>query len=220
MIHQVLGGAEGQASDVEIRVKHMLKLKQTSEHDSVEAHGQAGGTGGKDATATISCPPTKRKPTASWITSCNRGRKFPAALRQARWWYELSDKPGFRQTAAASIMRPIITAIRFRHELVEMHIKSGLRAQMKFDMIERTAARLPKASRRCIPLHRIFPARKFLRVFSKQVGFQVHRVAKFFFAQRRDDKVCGMIQMRKTFFADARDRQADAVNRNRPFSTT
>jgi len=29
MIHQVLGGAEGQATDVEIRVKHMLKLKQT-----------------------------------------------------------------------------------------------------------------------------------------------------------------------------------------------
>ena len=28
MIHQVLGGAEGQASDVEIRVKHMLNLKQ------------------------------------------------------------------------------------------------------------------------------------------------------------------------------------------------
>ena len=27
MIHQVLGGAEGQASDVEIRVKHMLRLK-------------------------------------------------------------------------------------------------------------------------------------------------------------------------------------------------
>jgi ATP-dependent Clp protease protease subunit len=29
MIHQVLGGAEGQASDVEIRVKHMLNLKNT-----------------------------------------------------------------------------------------------------------------------------------------------------------------------------------------------
>ena len=29
MIHQVLGGAEGQASDMEIRIKHMLKLKQT-----------------------------------------------------------------------------------------------------------------------------------------------------------------------------------------------
>src|SRR6187399_3444007 len=28
MIHQVIGGAEGQASDVEIRVKYMLKLKQ------------------------------------------------------------------------------------------------------------------------------------------------------------------------------------------------
>jgi len=28
MIHQVLGGAEGQASDVEIRVKYMIKLKQ------------------------------------------------------------------------------------------------------------------------------------------------------------------------------------------------
>jgi ATP-dependent Clp protease protease subunit len=29
MIHQVLGGAEGPASDVEIRVKHMLRLKKT-----------------------------------------------------------------------------------------------------------------------------------------------------------------------------------------------
>src|ERR1700753_1747069 len=28
VLHQVLGGAEGQASDVEIRVKYMLKLKQ------------------------------------------------------------------------------------------------------------------------------------------------------------------------------------------------
>jgi ATP-dependent Clp protease protease subunit len=28
MIHQVLGGAEGQASDVEIRVRYMLRLKQ------------------------------------------------------------------------------------------------------------------------------------------------------------------------------------------------
>ncbi len=29
MIHQVFGGAEGAASDVELRVKHMLKLKQS-----------------------------------------------------------------------------------------------------------------------------------------------------------------------------------------------
>ena len=28
MIHQLLGGAEGPASDVEIRVRYMLKLKQ------------------------------------------------------------------------------------------------------------------------------------------------------------------------------------------------
>jgi ATP-dependent Clp protease protease subunit len=28
MIHQILGGAEGQATDVEIRVRYMLKLKQ------------------------------------------------------------------------------------------------------------------------------------------------------------------------------------------------
>jgi ATP-dependent Clp protease protease subunit len=28
MIHQILGGAEGPASDVEIRVRYMLKLKQ------------------------------------------------------------------------------------------------------------------------------------------------------------------------------------------------
>ncbi len=28
MIHQILGGAEGQATDVEIRVKYMLRLKK------------------------------------------------------------------------------------------------------------------------------------------------------------------------------------------------
>jgi ATP-dependent Clp protease protease subunit len=36
MIHQVLGGAEGPASDVEIRVKHMLRLKQRL--NSIIAH--------------------------------------------------------------------------------------------------------------------------------------------------------------------------------------
>jgi hypothetical protein len=30
-------------------------------------------------------------------------------------------------------------------EMVEQHIRSGLDAQMKFDMIERTAAKMPKA---------------------------------------------------------------------------
>jgi ATP-dependent Clp protease, protease subunit len=32
MIHQVLGGAEGQASDVEIRVRYMLRLKERLNH--------------------------------------------------------------------------------------------------------------------------------------------------------------------------------------------
>ena len=32
MIHQILGGAEGQATDVEIRVKYMLKLKKRLNH--------------------------------------------------------------------------------------------------------------------------------------------------------------------------------------------
>jgi ATP-dependent Clp protease protease subunit len=32
MIHQVLGGAEGAASDVEIRVKYMLSLKRRLNH--------------------------------------------------------------------------------------------------------------------------------------------------------------------------------------------
>ncbi len=31
MIHQVMGGAEGQAKDVEIRAKHMIKIKQRLE---------------------------------------------------------------------------------------------------------------------------------------------------------------------------------------------
>lgn len=36
MIHQILGGAEGQATDVEIRVKYMLRLKQRL--NSIIAH--------------------------------------------------------------------------------------------------------------------------------------------------------------------------------------
>ena len=36
MIHQILGGAEGQAADVEIRVKYMLRLKQRL--NSIIAH--------------------------------------------------------------------------------------------------------------------------------------------------------------------------------------
>ena len=70
MIHQVLGGAEGQASDVEIRVKHMLKLKQTlnailGKHTgksrcafrkhSVDGGQQIGGDGSFDNKSISSC---------------------------------------------------------------------------------------------------------------------------------------------------------------------
>lgn len=40
MIHQVLGGAEGQATDVEIRVKYMLKLKHRLNHILAKHTGQ------------------------------------------------------------------------------------------------------------------------------------------------------------------------------------
>ena len=55
MIHQVLGGAEGAASDVEIRVKYMLKLKQRLNNILAKHTGQAAGNRWrKTATATIS----------------------------------------------------------------------------------------------------------------------------------------------------------------------
>src|ERR1041384_1932258 len=41
MIHQVLGGAEGQASDVEIRVKYMLTLKQRLNNIFAKHTGQS-----------------------------------------------------------------------------------------------------------------------------------------------------------------------------------
>ena len=48
MIHQLLGGAEGPASDVEIRVRYMLKLKQRLNAHHRQAHrplDRAGGEG-------------------------------------------------------------------------------------------------------------------------------------------------------------------------------
>jgi len=41
MIHQVLGGAEGQATDVEIRVKYMLKLKTRLNEILAKATGKS-----------------------------------------------------------------------------------------------------------------------------------------------------------------------------------
>ena len=78
MIHQVLGGAEGQASDVEIRVKHMLKLKQTLNGILSNTRASRLNRWSEIATAIILCPPTKQRITAWWTKSCSRGKKFPA----------------------------------------------------------------------------------------------------------------------------------------------
>jgi len=40
MIHQVMGGAEGQASDIEISAKHILKIKDRLNHILAEHTGQ------------------------------------------------------------------------------------------------------------------------------------------------------------------------------------
>ena len=54
MIHQVLGGAEGQANDVEIRVKHMLKLKQTLNAILAKHTGKPGSRWKRTVTGIIS----------------------------------------------------------------------------------------------------------------------------------------------------------------------
>ena len=55
MIHQVLGGAEGAASDVEIRVRYMLQAQAAPERHHLQAHRHAPSSRWrKIATATIS----------------------------------------------------------------------------------------------------------------------------------------------------------------------
>ena len=90
MIHQVLGGAEGQASDVEIRVKYMLKLKQRlngiiSKHTGKS--DRAGGEGLRPRQFHVA--PRKPRPTAWWTKSCNRAKKFPVLTERAT---SLADK--------------------------------------------------------------------------------------------------------------------------------
>ncbi len=48
MIHQPLGGAEGQASDIEIRAKHILKTKELMHNYMAEKTGQTPGKIEKD----------------------------------------------------------------------------------------------------------------------------------------------------------------------------
>src|SRR5271155_1362797 len=58
---------------------------------------------------------------------------------------------------------------------------------------------------------------KLLRVFAEQIRFQIHRIADFSFAPRRDFQSVRNDPDAKTFFPDDRDRQTDSVNRNRTF---
>ncbi len=76
MIHQVLGGAEGQASDVEIRVKHMLKLKNTLNGILSKHTGKPIEQVERDCDRDNFMSARRRRLTASWIKSCNRGGKF------------------------------------------------------------------------------------------------------------------------------------------------
>lgn len=49
MIHQVMGGAEGQASDVKIRAEHILKIKDKMNHILAQHTGQKVATVEKDS---------------------------------------------------------------------------------------------------------------------------------------------------------------------------
>ena len=77
MIHQVLGGAEGQASDVEIRVKYMLKLKSASTRSLPSTLARLTRWSRKPATATTSCRRTKPKPSVLSMKSWPPARKSP-----------------------------------------------------------------------------------------------------------------------------------------------
>ena len=90
MIHQVLGGAEGQASDVEIRVKYMLKLEAAPQRHHFQAHRQIRSSRWRRiATATISCPPRKPRLTGWWMKWCKSRKEIPGLAEQAT---SLADK--------------------------------------------------------------------------------------------------------------------------------
>jgi hypothetical protein len=89
MIHQLLGGAEGPASDVEIRVRYMLKLNTASTH-----HRQACGRPSaveKAPTATTSCRP--KRPRLRLDEVAFRANKFQACRRNQRTPMQLSAQP-------------------------------------------------------------------------------------------------------------------------------
>ncbi len=57
MIHQPMGGVQGQASDIEIHAKEILYLRRAPERDPGRAHRPAGRAASRRTpTATTSCP--------------------------------------------------------------------------------------------------------------------------------------------------------------------
>ncbi len=79
MIHQPWGGVQGQASDISIQAKEILRLKDRlneilAKHCGRKADEHHAAT----PTAIGSCPPRKRRNTVWWTRSCNRARKSPA----------------------------------------------------------------------------------------------------------------------------------------------
>src|SRR5213592_4034501 len=86
MIHQVLGGAEGPASDVEIRVRYMLKLKQRLNTIIAKHTGRSIDQVEKDCDRDNFMSSEEARPTGSWMRSCNRAKKFPAWSSALRVW--------------------------------------------------------------------------------------------------------------------------------------
>ena len=74
MIHQPLGGTQGQATDIEIHAREILKTREQLNKIRPSAPASRSRRSSATPSATISCPPTRRRPTA-WSTRCvaNRG---------------------------------------------------------------------------------------------------------------------------------------------------
>ena len=78
MLHQPWGGVQGQATDISIQAKEILRLKTGSMRFSPSTPAKPSRTSPRTPTATISCRLTRPKNTASWITSSCRAAKSPA----------------------------------------------------------------------------------------------------------------------------------------------
>ena len=81
MIHQVLGGARGPATDIEIRTRHLLRTKKLMNEILQKLTGQPLERIERTPTATTSCRPGRPRNTAWSITSwsdCRLDRLSPS----------------------------------------------------------------------------------------------------------------------------------------------